>query len=118
MNTTIHNFGTVNFNDHHRDITINTSSSVSDILKAVMAEDVEEVTSEPTSPSPKDIWGIPPKGKYTKVREYIEDRKKGDPQFKDFCLNHSLRDICEYLTKEFGWFVDDHSLGANLNRNR
>lgn len=73
---------------------------------------------EPQPQPAEDIWGIPRKGKYTEVRRYIDERKKGDPQFKDFCRNHSLRDLCAFLTEQFGWDVDEHSLGANLNRNR
>ena len=85
-----------------------------------MAEDVEPEQEEakPAHKSPKDIWGVPQKGKYNQVREYIKDRKKGDPQFKEFCQGHSLREICSYLTDEFGWFVDEHSLGASINRHR
>ena len=68
--------------------------------------------------APNDILPIPHEGKYSEVRRYIEERKRFDEEFKTFCLNHSLRDLCTRLTNEFGWFVDEHSLGANLNRNR
>ena len=81
----------------------------------------EQRSDQPSSTTehiPADIWGKPRKGKYTDVRHYLEDRKKGDPEFKEFCLKHSLREICSYLTDLFGWDVDEHSLGANLNRNR
>ena len=61
---------------------------------------------------------IPEEGKYSKVREYIAERKRFDEEFKNYCLNHSLRDLCTRLTKEFGWFVDENSLQRNLNRNR
>lgn len=108
------------YNDHSKSVTINGANvNVSELVRSFMADDVEEVQPEPQpAKSPKDIWGIPQKGKYNQVREYIEDRKKGDPQFKEYCKQHSLREICAYLTDEFGWFVDEHSLGANLNRNR
>ena len=111
MVANINNFGVINFYE-------NNSES-----KKEQAKQVEEVTPEPEKPqpepkSPKDIWGIPSKGKYNQVRKYIEDRQKGDPEFKEFCLRHSLREICTYLTDEFGWDVDEHSLGANMNRNR
>lgn len=66
----------------------------------------------------EDILGIPRENKYTEVRRYIEERKRFDPEFSNYCRDHSLRSLCERLTKEFGWFVDEHSLGANLNRNR
>jgi len=68
--------------------------------------------------SANDILPIPRENRYTEVRRYIEERKRFDAEFKTFCDNHSLRDLCKRLTNEFGWFVDEHSLGANLNRNR
>lgn len=70
------------------------------------------------SPSDNDIWGTPRTGRYSDVRRYITERKKGDPAFKDYCLNHSLRDLCLLLTDIFGWYVDENSLQKNLNRNR
>ena len=66
----------------------------------------------------REILPIPPEGKYSKVREYIAERKRFDEEFKNYCLTHSLRDLCTRLTKEFGWFVDENSLQRNLNRNR
>jgi len=109
MVNNINNFGVINFFENKHSEPQQTPN-----------EQVEDITPEPeeTMPakSPKDIWGVPRKGKYNEVREYIEDRKKGDPQFREFCKNHSLREICAYLTNEFGWDVDEHSLGANINR--
>ena len=70
------------------------------------------------SRSDNDIWGTPRTGRYSDVRRYITERKKGDPAFKDYCLNHSLRDLCLLLTDIFGWYVDENSLQKNLNRNR
>lgn len=66
----------------------------------------------------EQVLGIPHEGKYTEVRRYIEERKRFDEEFKTFCQERSLRELCKRLTNEFGWFVDEHSLGANLNRNR
>lgn len=64
------------------------------------------------------ILPVPQEGKYTQVREYIKERSRFDEQFKTFVQERSLRDLCTRLTKEFGWFVDEHSLGSNLNRHR
>ena len=61
---------------------------------------------------------IPAEGKYTEVRRYIEERQLNDPDFKIFCETHSRVELCQRLTDEFGWVVDDHSLGRNINRNR
>ena len=67
---------------------------------------------------PENILHIPKEGKYTQVREYIRERCRFDAEFKQFVHDRSLRDLCARLTKEFGWFVDEHSLGSNLNRHR
>lgn len=108
--------GTININNG----TTSQPELKKDQAKTQQVEDITPAEPEPKPEpkSPKDIWGIPQKGKYNQVREYIKDRKKGDPEFKEYCQNHSLREICAYLTDEFGWDVDEHSLGANLNRNR
>lgn len=68
--------------------------------------------------SANDILGIPHEGKYCEVRRYIEERKRFDEEFRTYCSDKSLRDLCQRLTKEFGWFVDENSLQKNLNRNR
>ena len=60
---------------------------------------------------------IPREADYNGVRLYIEERKKYDAQFKEFCIHHNRRQLCELLTREFGWFVDDKSLGKNISRN-
>ena len=55
---------------------------------------------------------------YNAVREYIEQRKEIDPVFKKYCLSHSRKQICARLSEEFGWDVDEHSLGVNEGRNK
>lgn len=64
------------------------------------------------------ILPIPRKGKYSEVRQYIEERCRFDEEFKTFVANHSRVELCMRLTNEFGWYVDEHSLGVNMNRNR
>lgn len=59
---------------------------------------------------------IPRKGKYNEVRLYIEKRQKEDSEFKYFCKTHNRKELCEYLSPIFGWVVDDHALGTNINR--
>lgn len=61
---------------------------------------------------------IPREGKYTEVRKYIIERKQLDPEFKNYCDNHSRVDLCKRLSNEFDWVVDDHHLGVNMNRNK
>ncbi len=81
----------------------------------------EQNTSEPKQAySEKEQVYTPPvprEGDYNGVRLYIEARKKYDEQFKDFCTHHTRKELCTFLTKEFGWFVDDKSLGRNIQRN-
>lgn len=60
---------------------------------------------------------IPEKGDYKAVRSYIEMRLKQDPFFKNYYYANSRIDLCQLLTDEFGWDVNDHSLTVNLGRN-
>lgn len=60
----------------------------------------------------------PKEGDYNGVREYIEARKKKDPVFKQYCQTHQRKQLCERLSDEFGWIVDDHHLGVNIGRNK
>ena len=82
-----------------------------------VTEPLEQETSSPGKTA-QDILPTPREGNYTEVRKYIEERKRFDEEFKTFCVNHSLRDLCARLTNEFGWFVDENSLQRNINRNR
>ena len=65
----------------------------------------------------QDILPIPPEGKYNKVREYIEERKKFDEEFKSKTEHLNLRQMSDFLSDEFGWLVNENSLGKNINRN-
>ena len=58
----------------------------------------------------------PKENSYNAVREYIEQRKMYDPVFKQYCLSHNRKQLCERLSEEFGWVVDEKSLGRNLLR--
>lgn len=110
------------YNDNSREYNINANGQdLASVVRAFMAEGDPKTQAEDIEPVPVDnstILPIPNKGKYTEVRRYIEERKRFDEEFKTYCTNHSLRDLCARLTHEFGWFVDEHSLGSNINRNR
>lgn len=111
----INHIGT--YNDHSKTLTINTTSTdLTSIVRSFMAEDVEPETVEQTKEAPY-IPPVPREGDYNGVRLYIEERKRYDEQFKDFCSHHNRKELCTFLTKEFGWFVDDKSLGKNISRN-
>ena len=66
----------------------------------------------------KDILPIPPEGKYSEVRRYIEERKRFDEEFRTFVANNSRVALCKRLSDEFGWTVDHYALGRNINRNK
>lgn len=82
----------------------------------------ESASDQPSSPSlgsnPGNILEIPKEGKYNEVRLYIKERSRFDGDFKQFIATSSRVEICKQLTRLFGWFVDDKSLGRNLNRHR
>lgn len=59
---------------------------------------------------------VPKENNYNEVRQYIIERKKYDPDFKYFCDTHNRKQLSNYLSKEFGWIVDDNSLGKSINR--
>ena len=128
--------GIVNINEYHdnsREYHIDArGKDLASVMRAIEAEDItpsedssnysdcqSDIPSSPASDNrPEDILPIPKEGKYTKVREYIKERSRFDAEFKTFVQERSLRDLCSRLTKEFGWFVDEHSLGSNMNRHR
>lgn len=103
-------------NDHHKEVNINAeNNNAAEIIRAFMNDnEIEDIQPEITNTY---CIPIPQKGKYSEVRKYIEERKRSDEEFKQFCQHNSRRALCERLTKEFGWFVDEHSLGVNISRN-
>lgn len=105
MTNNINNFGTINFYE---------SNASNPQKEQAQVEDIQplETPKESTYTPP-----IPREGDYNGVRLYIEERVKYDPDFKDFYLHHNRKQLCELLTKDFGWFVDDKSLGKNISRN-
>lgn len=110
--TIVYNYGTYN------DIHDNPYSNIYTTAPTDEPKNEQTVQADEPEPVISDVLEIPHEGKYSEVRKYLEERKRFDAEFKDYCTRHSLRDLCTRLTKEFGWFVDEHSLGANLNRNR
>lgn len=103
MVNNINNFGVINFFNADADNKTTKKTAVEDIPVVVTQEKSTSV------PHPRE-------NNYNDVREYIEKRKKCDQHFKYYCETHNRKELCEYLSKEFGWIVDDHSLGANINR--
>jgi len=85
---------------------------------SVSSEFDSDITTREESPKEKPYTPpVPREGDYNGVRLYIEERKRYDESFKDYCSHHNRKELCVLLTKEFGWFVDDKSLGKNISRN-
>lgn len=108
--TIVYNYGT--YNDIH-------DNPNSTIYAAPPSEDNLTCPSDsnPEQPVLADILTIPTEGKYSEVRKYIEERARFDKEFAQYIKTSSRVDLCKRLTNEFGWFVDDHKLGVNMNRN-
>lgn len=106
--TVVYNYGTYNDIHDNPNATIYTTGQPA------------EKPMPSTEPEQTDDFAIPipAKGKYTDVRRYIEERKLCDTAFKTYCDTHTRVDLCRRLTDEFGWLVDEHALGRNINRNR
>ena len=86
-----------------------------------MSEGVKELKSESVSEAgleAEQILGIPHEGKYSEVRQYIEERCRFDEEFKQFVANNTRVALCQRLSKEFRWTVDHYALGRNINRKR
>lgn len=63
---------------------------------------------------PEDITKtFPQENDYNAVREYVERRKASDKIFRDYCLTHTRKQLCERLTDEFGWVVNPKNYGRN-----
>ena len=76
-------------------------------------------TSPMAQDSPSEcILPIPKEGKYTEVRKYIQERSRFDDEFRRTVEKCTRVELCIYLTDLFGWDVDPHHLGVNMNRNR
>ena len=106
MINNINNFGVINFYENNNSNAKKEQANVEDITPVEMPPKKEQAYTPP----------VPREGDYNGVRLYIEERKKYDEQFKDYCLRHNRKELCSFLTKEFGWFVDDKSLGRNIQR--
>ena len=112
----------VTYYDNSKEYNINAQGSdVAEIMRQLEAND--ELSQPDRYETAEDIEAeailpIPQKNKYTQVRQYIHERCRFDEEFKDFVDNHSRVDLCKRLSNEFGWDVDEHHLGVNMNRHR
>ena len=63
-------------------------------------------------------YTYPAEGDYNAVREYVDYRKQNDEVFRNYCVTHGRKELCNRLSDEFGWPVDAHSYTVNINRNK
>lgn len=117
MIANINNFGVVNFYENGSSNPQKEQAQPANVEEITPVEETAPANETAPKKEPAYTPPIPREGDYNGVRLYIEERKKYDEQFKDFCLNHNRKELCTFLTKEFGWFVDDKSLGRNIQRN-
>lgn len=47
--------------------------------------------------------------------DYIHARKKYDPDFKQYCLTHSLEDVCRKLEQAFNWGFRKDMIAGKIN---
>ena len=93
--------------------------STATLVINIFSSPTADVGSSPTLDiSLESILETPQEGKYSQVRQYIQERCRFDPEFKQFINNSSRVEICRKLTQLFEWYVDDKSLGRNINRHR
>ena len=114
MVNNINNFGVINFFENKNSETKKEHACPSQV------EDITPTQKEPECSKKEHAYAppIPKENDYNAVREYITERKKYDPEFRQNWENRTLKQNCISLSEEFGWIVDEHSLGANLNRHR
>lgn len=86
----------------------------SDIAKD--KDKIAELTKMIYAPILSAQLNYPAEGDYNGVREYVNDRKARDPIFKEYCKNHTRKELCTRLTDEFGWEVDPKCYGVNISR--
>jgi len=83
---------------------------------AILSDQISSLNRSIYEPVMSAQYTYPEEGDYNAVREYVEHRKEHDAVFKNYCLSHSRKDLCERLSYEFGWPVDARSYGKNLQR--
>ena len=118
MINNINNFGVINFYENGTSVPKKEQAQPANVEEITPVE--ETAPANETAPKKEQAYPppIPREGDYNGVRMYIEERKKYDPEFCAYWGNHTLKQNCLNLSKIFGWVVDEHSLGANLNRHR
>jgi hypothetical protein len=82
----------------------------------IFSEHMSQLSQSIYAPVMSAQMTFPSEGDYNGVREYIENRKQRDEIFKNYCNNHTRKQLCARLSDEFGWTVDENSYGQNLRR--
>ena len=116
MINNINNFGTINFYENNSEAKKDQAKQQVEDIKPV-AEPIDSINfTKKTKKDFDSILEIPEKNKYTQVRNYIKERCRFDAEFKQRVESATRVELCDYLSRLFGWFVDPHHLGVNVNR--
>ena len=83
---------------------------------ALLTDQVSNLSRSIYEPVISSQYAYPEEGDYNGVREYVDQRKEHDAVFRNYCLSHGRKQLCERLSVEFGWPVDARSYGKNLQR--
>lgn len=106
--------------DDALDQLMETNTDISNATRklAMLSDKVSALSRSIYEPVVSAQYTYPEEGDYNAVREYVENRKEHDKVFRDYCLTHGRKQLCNRLSDEFGWPVDAHSYTVNLNRNK
>ena len=115
--------GTINYNDHHKEVTINThGTNVADIVRTFMSESAEDIT--PDSPSVTSETIVPPGGKEfdSDISDSIIFTKKAKKEGKIPAIIDALRksmqrrrDKSRALVEELAFWQKDEYVDAHYN---
>lgn len=85
---------------------------------AMLSDQISGLSRSVYEPVISAQYTYPAEGDYNAVREYVKQRKERDEVFRNYCLTHGRKQLCERLSYEFGWQVEAHSYTVNLNRKK
>jgi len=95
---------------------VNTDMSNAVYKVTLLSDKVAALSQSIYAPVMSAQLTYPKEGDYTAVRIYVEKRKKNDPVFREYCVNNSRKKLCERLSDEFGWTLDERSYARNIQR--
>lgn len=94
MINNINNFGVINFYENNTNNSKKEQAEVEDILPVEMTPKKEQARGKSAKKEQAYTQPVPREGDYNGVRIYIEERKRYDEQFKDYCIHHNRKELC------------------------